>query len=103
MLAAYTYASGLRAPALIAFVKDTLIYIVIIVAVIYLPTQLGGWDDIFAAAKKSFDGFNTRQRRRDRRRHGAGQGHHPAARPRTGPTPRWRSARRWRCSCTRTR
>src|SRR3954454_24075133 len=43
VLAAYTYASGLRAPALIAFVKDTLIYIVIIVAVIYLPSQLGGW------------------------------------------------------------
>src|SRR5215217_8932483 len=34
ILAAYTYSSGLRAPALIAFVKDTLIYIVIIVAVI---------------------------------------------------------------------
>ncbi len=59
VLAAYTYASGLRAPALIAFVKDTLIYIVIIVAVIYLPTQLGGWDGIFAAAKKSFETFNT--------------------------------------------
>ena len=39
VLAAYTYASGLRAPALIAFVKDTLIYIVIIVAVFYLPTS----------------------------------------------------------------
>jgi SSS family solute:Na+ symporter len=58
VLAAYTYASGLRAPALIAFVKDTLIYIVIIVAVFYLPSQLGGWDNIFAAAQKSFDGFN---------------------------------------------
>ena len=59
VLAAYTYASGLRAPALIAFVKDTLIYLVIIVAVFYLPTQLGGWDDIFASAKQSFDTFNT--------------------------------------------
>ncbi len=59
VLAAYTYASGLRAPALIAFVKDTLIYIVIIAAVIYLPTQLGGWDGIFSAAKKSFDAFNV--------------------------------------------
>jgi len=38
VLAAYTYSSGLRAPALIAFVKDTLIYLVIIVAVIYLPS-----------------------------------------------------------------
>ncbi len=58
VLAAYTYASGLRAPALIAFVKDTLIYIVILAAVFYLPTQLGGWDGIFSAATKSFDAFN---------------------------------------------
>ena len=51
ILAAYTYTSGLRAPALIAFVKDTLIYLVIVVAVIYLPIHLGGWDDIFSAAE----------------------------------------------------
>jgi solute:Na+ symporter, SSS family len=54
ILAAYTYQSGLRAPALIAFVKDTLIYIVIIVAIIYLPYKLGGWGDIFDAANKKF-------------------------------------------------
>ena len=60
VLAAYTYSSGLRAPALIAFVKDTLIYIVIIVAVIYLPTQLGGWDDIFSTATDSFDHVQRR-------------------------------------------
>ena len=54
VLAAYTYQSGLRAPALIAFVKDSLIYLVVIVAVIYIPTQLGGFDDIFAAADKKF-------------------------------------------------
>jgi SSS family solute:Na+ symporter len=58
VLAAYTYSSGLRAPALIAFVKDTLIYIVILVAVFYLPTQLGGWDHIFSAAKHAFDTYN---------------------------------------------
>jgi SSS family solute:Na+ symporter len=58
VLAAYTYASGLRAPALIAFVKDTLIYIVIIVAVIYIPAKLGGWDVVFGAARDSFDAFN---------------------------------------------
>ena len=34
---------GLRAPAMIAFVKDALIYLVIIVAVIYLPPKYGGW------------------------------------------------------------
>jgi SSS family solute:Na+ symporter len=58
VLAAYTYASGLRAPALIAFVKDTLIYIVIIVAVIYLPLKLGGWDGIFSSAGHAFDAAN---------------------------------------------
>ncbi len=56
ILAVYTYQSGLRAPALIAFVKDTLIYIVILVAVIYLPIKLGGWDAIFGAAEKKFAG-----------------------------------------------
>ncbi|WP_433312591.1 monocarboxylate uptake permease MctP [Micromonospora chersina] len=54
ILAAYTYQSGLRAPALIAFVKDSLIYIVILVAVIYLPYKLGGWGDIFDAADAKF-------------------------------------------------
>ncbi|MBB2890115.1 monocarboxylate uptake permease MctP [Flexivirga oryzae] len=47
VLAAYTYTSGLRAPAIIAFVKDILIYLVIIIAVIYLPTKIGGWHHIF--------------------------------------------------------
>jgi len=54
ILAAYTYQSGLRAPALIAFVKDTLIYVVIIVAVLYLPYKLGGWGAIFDAADQKF-------------------------------------------------
>ena len=54
ILAAFTYTSGLRAPALIAFVKDTLIYVVIIVAVVYIPTQLGGFGEIFAAAEAKF-------------------------------------------------
>jgi SSS family solute:Na+ symporter len=47
ILAVYTYQSGLRAPALIAFVKDILIYIVILVAVFYLPSKVGGWSHIF--------------------------------------------------------
>src|SRR5918912_303428 len=54
ILAAYTYQSGLRAPALIAFVKDTLIYLVIIVAIFYIPAKLGGWDAIFGAAQTKF-------------------------------------------------
>ncbi|MEO7422832.1 MAG: sodium:solute symporter, partial [Ornithinibacter sp.] len=52
LLAAYTYSSGLRAPAMIAFVKDALIYLVIIVAIIYLPTKVGGWENIFSAAEQ---------------------------------------------------
>ena len=59
VLAAYTYSSGLRAPALIAFVKDTLIYLVIIVAVLYLPHELGGWGSIFDTVTKSFGDFNS--------------------------------------------
>ncbi|WP_270888452.1 monocarboxylate uptake permease MctP [Pedococcus sp. 5OH_020] len=51
LLAAYTYSSGLRAPAVIAFVKDALIYLVIIVAVIYLPSKVGGWAHVFSAAE----------------------------------------------------
>ncbi|HWG25929.1 monocarboxylate uptake permease MctP [Actinospica sp.] len=50
ILAAFTYTSGLRAPAAIAFVKDLLIYITILVAVIYIPMRLGGWTHIFSAA-----------------------------------------------------
>jgi SSS family solute:Na+ symporter len=56
VLAAYTYQSGLRAPALIAFIKDGLIYLVVLVAVIYIPIKLHGFDDIFAAADKKFAG-----------------------------------------------
>ncbi len=51
VLAAFTYLSGLRAPALIAFVKDGLIYLVIIVAMIYIPYKLGGFTKIFDAAE----------------------------------------------------
>jgi SSS family solute:Na+ symporter len=54
VLAAYTYSSGLRAPALIAFVKDALIYIVIAVAIIYIPYKLGGFDDIFNHAQQAY-------------------------------------------------
>lgn len=50
LLAAYTYTSGLRAPAMIAFVKDTLIYITVIAAIVIIPAKLGGWGHIFAAS-----------------------------------------------------
>jgi SSS family solute:Na+ symporter len=58
LLAAYTYTSGLRAPAVIAFVKDALIYLVIIVAIIYLPHKFGGWDSIFGAAQDKMSSTN---------------------------------------------
>ncbi|HEY0300418.1 MAG TPA: sodium:solute symporter, partial [Rhizomicrobium sp.] len=50
VLALYTYNSGLRAPALIALVKDALLYILVLAAVIVIPIQLGGFGAIFAAA-----------------------------------------------------
>jgi SSS family solute:Na+ symporter len=53
ILAAYTYSSGLRAPALIAIVKDTLIYVTILVAVIYIPSKIGGFGAMFDAAEKA--------------------------------------------------
>src|SRR5499427_7284609 len=49
ILAAFTYSSGLRAPASIAIVKDLLIYVTAIAAVIVIPIELGGFAEIFAA------------------------------------------------------
>jgi Na+/pantothenate symporter len=49
VLAAFTFSSGLRAPASIAIVKDVLIYLTAFAAIIVIPTQLGGFAKIFAA------------------------------------------------------
>lgn len=49
ILAAFTYTSGLRAPAMIAVVKDVLIYIVVIAVTIWVPIKLGGFGPIFEA------------------------------------------------------
>jgi solute:Na+ symporter, SSS family len=49
VLAIYTYISGLRAPALIAIVKDVCIWTVTIVAMISITSRLGGFSAIFAA------------------------------------------------------
>jgi SSS family solute:Na+ symporter len=54
ILALYTYSSGLRAPALIAFVKDIMIYIVVLVAVVVVPLKLGGYGAVFSAANDAF-------------------------------------------------
>jgi SSS family solute:Na+ symporter len=49
VLAAFTYTSGLRAPAMIAIVKDVLIYITVIAMVIVIPIEIGGFGKMFAA------------------------------------------------------
>ena len=49
VLALYTYASGLRGTALIAIVKDVLIYSTVIAAVVVIPIELGGYAKIFAS------------------------------------------------------
>ena len=96
VLAAYTYTSGLRAPALIAVVKDLLIY---------LAVHRGGH---LPADQVRRLGHHLRCRRDETRRRQPG--HRQTrwrrsfrARPATPPTGRWPWARPWRCSCTRTR
>ena len=53
VLAAFTYTSGLRAPALIAVVKDMLIFITIFAAIVIIPAKLGGYGAIFDAVPKA--------------------------------------------------
>ncbi len=50
ILAAYTYSSGLRAPAVIAIVKDVMLYIMVIAALVILPWKLGGYARVFELA-----------------------------------------------------
>ena len=54
ILALYTYSSGLRAPALIAFVKDAMLYVLVIAAVVIIPIKLGGYGAVFHAAQQAF-------------------------------------------------
>jgi SSS family solute:Na+ symporter len=54
ILALYTYSSGLRAPALIAFIKDAMLYITVIAAVVIIPIHLGGYAAVFHGAKEAF-------------------------------------------------
>ncbi|HEY4042641.1 MAG TPA: sodium:solute symporter [Rhodopila sp.] len=49
ILAAFTYTSGLRAPAMIAVVKDLLIYLVVIAVTVFVPLKLGGFGSVFSA------------------------------------------------------
>jgi SSS family solute:Na+ symporter len=49
ILAAFTYSSGLRAPAAIAIVKDTLIFITVFAVIVVVPARLGGYGAVFGA------------------------------------------------------
>ena len=53
ILAAFTYTSGLRAPALIAIVKDILIFLTVFAAVVIIPAKLGGYGAIFASVPQA--------------------------------------------------
>lgn len=48
VLAAFTWTSGLRAPAMISIVKDLLIYVTVLVIIIAVPISMGGFGNIFA-------------------------------------------------------
>ncbi len=63
--ALYTYRSGLRAPAMIAFVKDIMIYIFVFAAIVVVPMKLGGYGAIFDAAGCSPCQESRGQRRQD--------------------------------------
>lgn len=53
ILAAYTYSSGLRAPAVIAIVKDLMLYIMVLAAIILIPAKLGGYHRVFELANQA--------------------------------------------------
>ena len=53
ILAAYTYSSGLRAPAVIAIVKDLMLYIMVLAALIIIPIELGGYGRVFSLASQA--------------------------------------------------
>src|SRR5260370_38588092 len=52
ILAAYTYSSGLRAPAVIAIVKDVMLYVMVLAALTYIPITLGGYARVFETANQ---------------------------------------------------
>ena len=85
VLAAFTYSSGLRAPASIAIVKDILIYVATFAIIIVMPLKLGGFGKIFAAVPAAASCCSRCRANTP-----------PAP---TAAMPPSRSAPRWRCSC----
>jgi solute:Na+ symporter, SSS family len=53
ILAAYTYSSGLRAPAVIAIVKDVMLYVMVLAALVVIPIKLGGYARVFELASQA--------------------------------------------------
>src|SRR6478609_2564285 len=49
VMAGFTYNSGIRAPAMMAIVKDILIYTTLIAAIVIIPAKLGGYGAVFDA------------------------------------------------------
>ncbi|HEV2377819.1 MAG TPA: sodium:solute symporter [Streptosporangiaceae bacterium] len=54
LLAFFTFNSGLRAPALIAVVKDLMLMATVLVVVLLLTITQGGWGHVFAVAGAQF-------------------------------------------------
>jgi SSS family solute:Na+ symporter len=54
VMALYTYRSGLRAPALISFVKDALIFWVALDILLAVALSVNGWSGVFDAAEERF-------------------------------------------------
>lgn len=54
VLTGFTFTSGLKAPARLAFLKDAMIYLVVIAATYLIPRRLGGYGHIFSAAELRF-------------------------------------------------
>lgn len=59
LVAAYTYHSGVRAPALIAVVKDVLIFISVVVVIVAAARRLPGFGEMFEAARTALPGRTT--------------------------------------------
>jgi SSS family solute:Na+ symporter len=53
ILSAYTWSSGLRAPAVIAIVKDVMLYAMVLAAIVWLPIRMGGYARIFNLANEA--------------------------------------------------
>jgi len=60
ILVGYDYTSGLRGPASISFVKAVMLYVVVLVAVIWIPAKLGGYANVFHIAGQALASRSTK-------------------------------------------